>query len=305
VNPVPALAQITEPPLSVVALAAVAVLLAGVGIISAAIGWRNRAAARRLEQRAGAMLREADAIKNDFVTMISHEFRTPLASISGFAEILEAWRELPEAEVDEFLGLIELESHKLGALVEDVLVIPRLEAGRLKLDAKVFDLSAIVYEMSSLVFPTAGSTEVSVSIPSGIAAYGDERRVEQVLRNLFQNAKLYGGDQVLVEGYARPEDFVVVVSDNGPGVPDDAIDVVFHSFEQLSKGDARMAQGIGLGLPIARRLARAMGGDVWYERRFPTGSRFCFSITQSEAVAQRVLEARERMETAGRSGATG
>ncbi|MGH8911917.1 MAG: sensor histidine kinase, partial [Acidimicrobiia bacterium] len=68
------------------------------------------------------------------------------------------------------------------------------------------------------------------------------------------------------------------VADNGPGVPDVAVEQIFEHFEQLSKGDARSSSGIGLGLPIARRLARAMGGDVWYERRFPTGSRFCFSL---------------------------
>ncbi len=70
----------------------------------------------------------------------------------------------------------------------------------------------------------------------------------------------------------------MVVSDNGPGVPDSLAERIFEAFEQVSKGDARSTQGIGLGLPIARNLARAMGGDVWYEPRFPTGSRFCFTV---------------------------
>jgi signal transduction histidine kinase len=74
------------------------------------------------------------------------------------------------------------------------------------------------------------------------------------------------------------DQYLIIVSDNGPGVPDEETKKVFEDFEQLSKGDARDSTGMGLGLPIARRLARAMGGDVWYERRFPTGARFCYSL---------------------------
>jgi signal transduction histidine kinase len=226
--------------------------------------------------------------------MVSHEFRTPLASIAGFAQVLQAWRDLPDEEVDEFLGLIAIESRRLGDLVEDVLVIPRLEAGRLKLHPEGFDLSATIHEVASVVFPVAGDKEVAISIPGGIPAWGDRRRVVQVLRNLLENAKNYGGDQVLVEGFALNDRFVVVVSDNGRGVPEEAVDLIFEHFEQVSKGDARIAQGIGLGLPIARRLARAMGGDVWYERRFPTGARFCFSLTQTPESASRVVEEQEK-----------
>jgi signal transduction histidine kinase len=112
----------------------------------------------------------------------------------------------------------------------------------------------------------------------GVRMHADPKRVQQVVRNLLENARKYGGDQVLVEGFAHGEQYVLVVSDNGPGVPDGSANQIFEHFEQLSKGDSRSSSGIGLGLPIARRLARAMGGDVWYERRFPTGSRFCFSL---------------------------
>ena len=82
----------------------------------------------------------------------------------------------------------------------------------------------------------------------------------------------------MIEGFVMGDQYLVIISDNGPGVPDEETRRVFENFEQLSKGDTREALGIGLGLPIARRLARAMGGDVWYERRFPTGARFCYSL---------------------------
>lgn len=272
----------------------VTVGLAVAGLVAAFIAWRLRLDTARIAEESARKLAEADAIKNDFVTMVSHEFRTPLASIAGFAQILEGWRDLPDEELDEFLALIGLEARRLGDLVEDVLVIPRLEAGRLKLNPESFDLSAAIHEVSTVVFPAAGGKEVAVSIPGGIPAWGDTKRVTQVLRNLLDNAKNYGGDQVLVEGFTMGDHFVVVVSDNGRGVPADSVELIFEHFEQVSKGDARMSQGIGLGLPIARRLARAMGGDVWYERRFPTGSRFCFSLTQSPESAARLVEDPER-----------
>ena len=108
---------------------------------------------------------------------------------------------------------------------------------------------------------------------------------------------------MLIEGFPFAEHFVVVVSDNGSGVDDDDISRVFEHFEQVSKGDSRSATGIGLGLPIARKLARAMGGDVWYEKRFPTGSRFCFSVTQTAETQERILAERAQAEADRREGA--
>ena len=101
-----------------------------------------------------------------------------------------------------------------------------------------------------------------------------------MLRNLLENASKYGGDEVLIDGelYA-PGLYRVGVSDNGTGVHEKDRERIFKHFEQLSTGDARAQQGVGLGLPIARKLSRAMGGDLWYEDRFPVGSRFCFSVT--------------------------
>jgi two-component system sensor histidine kinase ChiS len=82
----------------------------------------------------------------------------------------------------------------------------------------------------------------------------------------------------MVEGFVMGDQYLVIISDNGPGVANPDVQKVFENFEQVSKGDSRESTGIGLGLPIARRLARAMGGEVWYERRFPTGARFCYSL---------------------------
>lgn len=240
---------------------------------------------------------EANILKNDFVAMVSHELRTPLTSIAGFAETLESeWSTLDETEVDEFLAIITKQAHYLGELVEDILVIPRLEAGRLRLFPEMFDLSDLVHDVAASVFTPDWPSPPSVSVPGGVRAWGDPKRAHQVLRNLMENAKKYGGSQVLIEGFPYGEHFVVVVSDNGPGVPDSSVNRIFEHFEQLSKGDARSASGIGLGLPIARKLARFMGGDVWYERRFPTGSRFCFSITVTPEAHERIMAEQQAAE---------
>jgi len=247
----------------------------------AAVVWALRITAngRRREREVKRLSHEAHTIKNDFVALVSHELRTPLTSIAGFSDTLvESWKDLPPEEVDEFLSIINRQSMYLGDLVEDVLVIPRLEANRLKLEPELFDLGDLIRDVSDMVFPNGGRKNSLVSLPDGVRVMADRRRVHQIVRNLMDNAHKYGGDQIMVEGFVMGDQYMVIISDNGPGVPDEETRKVFENFEQVSKGDARESTGIGLGLPIARRLARAMGGDVWYERRFPTGSRFCYSL---------------------------
>jgi signal transduction histidine kinase len=253
--------------------------LAVVGVIGVVWALAITRAGRRREQEVMRLSEEAHRIKDEFVAMVSHELRTPLTSIAGFADTLVAsWRDLPPDEVDEFLGIISRQSVYLGDLVEDVLVIPRLEADRLRFHPELFDLGDLLADVSKMVFPTGGKKSAVVTLPDGVRVRADRRRVQQVIRNLMENARKYGGDQVMVEGFVLGDQYLVVISDNGPGVPDEETQRVFDNFEQVSKGDSREATGIGLGLPIARRLARAMGGEVWYERRFPTGARFCFSL---------------------------
>jgi signal transduction histidine kinase len=257
----------------------VMILPAIVGLAMVFWAWRITAHGREREREVRRLSEEAHTIKNDFVALVSHELRTPLTSIAGFSDtLLGAWQDLPREEVEEFLTIINRQAMYLGDLVEDVLVIPRLEANRLRLDPELFDLGDLIEDVAQMVFPNGGRKSSLVSLPDGVRVFADRRRVQQVLRNVMENARKYGGDQILVEGFVLGDQYLIIVSDNGPGVPDEETQKVFEDFEQLSKGDARDSSGMGLGLPIARRLARAMGGDVWYERRFPTGARFCYSL---------------------------
>lgn len=254
-------------------------VLPAVGLLAVLTAWRITAQGREREREVRRLSEEAHTIKNDFVAMVSHELRTPLTSIAGFADTLvTSWQDLPREEVDEFLSIINRQAIYLGDLVEDVLVIPRLEANRLRLDPELFDFGDLIEDVSMMVFPNGGKKTSLVSLPDGVRVYADRRRVQQIIRNLMENARKYGGDQIMIEGFVMGDQYLTIISDNGPGVPDEETRRVFENFEQISKGDARESSGIGLGLPIARRLARAMGGDVWYERRFPTGARFCYSL---------------------------
>jgi signal transduction histidine kinase len=235
-------------------------------------------AATQAQREALETERRAGALKNEFVSMVSHELRTPLTSIAGFADTLrDSWPLLSAKEIDEFLAIMRRETGHLSDLVEDILVIPRLEAGHLRLEPTDLDLREETFAAAQMVFQRS-NTEFSVSVPGGVVVRADAVRLKQVLRNLLENARKYGGDQILVEGDVDGDRYVVSVCDNGPGVPEADRERIFDHFEQLTKGDARSDQGVGLGLPIARTLVRAMGGDLWYEDRFPTGSRFRFTV---------------------------
>ena len=222
--------------------------------------------------------RRAVRIKDEFVSMVSHELRTPLTSIAGFTDTLrETWSGLNSAEIEEFLHIMRRETSHLADLVEDIRVIPRLEAGKLKLEPTEIDVRRHAFEIAGVVFQD-GEAEFDVAIPGGVLVEADPVRLKQILRNLLENARKYGGDQVLVEGEVSGALYRIMVSDNGPGIPETDRQRIFKHFEQASKGDARVQQGVGLGLPIARKLAGAMGGNLWFEPRFPTGSVFSVSV---------------------------
>ena len=123
---------------------------------------------RQREQEVMRLSEEAHRIKDEFVAMVSHELRTPLTSIAGFADTLvESWKDLPDEEVDEFLGIINRQSMYLGDLVEDVLVIPRLEADRLRFHPELFDLGDLLADVSKMVFPTGGGRAPWSPCPTG------------------------------------------------------------------------------------------------------------------------------------------
>lgn len=242
--------------------------------------------ARAVQHAALETERRAAAMRNEFVSMVTHELRTPLTNIAGFALTMkDNWPDLAREEVQEFLSIIVSEAEHLGNLVEDVLAIPRLEAGRLLLDVTDFPLRPAAYKIADLIFPAGGHKSASVAVGGTVHVTADPNRVEQVLRNLLENARKYGGDQVTVEAARDRDTYVVAIADNGPGVPAALRERIFEAFEQGTAGDSRTESGFGLGLAVARHLIEAMGGRLWYEPGFPVGARFCFTLPASSARA--------------------
>jgi len=177
--------------------------------------------AKRAQAGALETERKAAQMKTDFVSMVTHELRTPLTNIAGFTETLqEAWQELERAEVDEFLQIIMSESDHLKNLVEDLLAIPRLEAGKLLMEPTDFALRPAAFKVIDLSIPEGESRSAGVSIGSNVVVHADPNRVEQILRNLVENAIKYGGDTVAVEATPLDNHWQIVVSDNGTGLSD-------------------------------------------------------------------------------------
>jgi signal transduction histidine kinase len=260
-------------------VAEIGAILAATAIVARLLFATGQALYAAEERHKEALEAEKRAVelKDEFVSMVSHELRTPLTSIGGFSDTLrESWSRLPPNEVDEFLLIMRGETQHLSNLVEDILVIPRLEAGRLRLEPGTIVLRDEAFEVSRLVF-TGTTREVQIDIPADIRVTADPNRVRQIFRNLLENSRKYGGDQVLIAGEVTGNSYKVVIADNGTGIPVEDRERIFEHFEQAVKGDAR-SEGVGLGLPIARKLACAMGGDLWFEPRFPTGSQFLFTI---------------------------
>jgi signal transduction histidine kinase len=256
----------------------VGVYVVALGLTLTAAG-RVLQASRRRQEAALATERRASEMKNEFVSMVTHELRTPLTNIAGFALTMrESWRDLGEDEIDEFLKIIVEESEHLANLVDDVLAIPQLEAGRLLMDVTEFPLRPAAYKIATLLFPAGGEKSASVSIGGNVQLLADPNRVEQVLRNLLENARKYGGDQVTVEATRRDRDYLIVIADNGPGVPLEDRERIFAPFEQATAGNTRTESGFGLGLAVSHNLVEAMGGRLWYESGFPVGARFCFTL---------------------------
>ena len=260
----------------------VAVFLGGVAV-SLTAATTAVDAARRRQDEAFTAERRASEMKNEFVSMVTHELRTPLTNIAGFALTLrDTWRDLAPEEADEFLRIVVGEAEHLAKLVDDVLAIPRLEAGHLLVEAVDFSLQPAAFKITDLLFPAGGGRSASVAVSGRVRVHADPNRVEQVLRNLLENARKYGGDQVWVDATTRGGEWVIVVADNGPGVPVEHRERIFGAFEQVTTGHARTESGFGIGLAVARHLVEAMGGRIWYEPGFPVGARFCFSLPAAE-----------------------
>jgi signal transduction histidine kinase len=243
------------------------------------------AQAARLRARREETLRrlqELDEMKSDFVAITSHELRTPLAAIRGFVNTLR--RRLPElsaSEMHEFLGIVDTQTDRLIRLVEDLLVVSRIEAGKLLLRAEEVDLATFLDQTVRAMGDGASRVIAwkEPGLPDTITV--DGQRLAQVLTNLIDNALKFSQPDAPVEVRVAPVDMDRVrfsVIDRGSGIPEAEFTRIFDRFHQSDPAGTRRSEGAGLGLYITQQLVLAMGGTVMVESEEGRGSTFTVTI---------------------------
>lgn len=236
--------------------------------------------ARLLERAEGtnAELLELDRLKSDFISIVSHDFRSPLASIILAAKGLQrvdegTWRE----SIAEHLEIIVDQATRLSQLAEDTLSITRIESGQLSYYFSIVDLERVIADAVAAV-PMGPRHVLEVRVDPGAARVkADASKVRQVVQNLVSNAVRYspGGGNVTVRvTEAGADEVEVAVSDEGIGIPPDQVERLFRKFSRVDTPASRGVKGAGLGLWICREIVNAHGGRIWVEPNQPRGSMF-------------------------------
>jgi signal transduction histidine kinase len=233
------------------------------------------------ERNAAEELRRLSALRADFVSLVSHELRAPMASVIGCAVTLRArWRELNADQRESFLALIEQETGRLSTLIGDVLDTSRIEAGTFSYSFADVDLAELVRETAAMV--SLGTDEVTVNttvLDPLPAVRGDRDRLRQLLVNLLSNAAKYtvAGDEIEVRAAADNGSVVVSVADHGPGIAPEQQRLIFEKFGRVNAG-GRSKPGAGLGLFIARSIAEAHGGSLEVQSEPGGGATFTIRL---------------------------
>ena len=226
----------------------------------------------------------ANRHKSTFLANMSHELRTPLNAIIGFSEVLGAklFGELG-AKQAEYIEDIHASGHHLLSLINDILDLSKIEAGRLDLSLSTFDLSAAIDNALTLMRERASRRGVRLhkELPPAVGAVtADERAVKQILINLLTNAVKFTEKNGSVTVNAEPDgqSIVIAVRDTGIGIPKEDQAVIFEEFRQGSGDYTRKQEGTGLGLALSKRLVELHGGRIWVESEPGRGSTFRFTL---------------------------
>jgi len=227
--------------------------------------------------------RQAEELKSTFISIISHELKTPVALIKGYTSTLRredaTW---DRAIVQESLQVIEEESDRLSVLIENLLDASRLLAGGMALKRSDVSLPVLAERLTRRFQTQTQAHRLVVSFPEDFPVIlADEQRMEQVLSNLISNAIKYApGGEIRIQGQVRPDIVIVCVSDEGPGIAAEDIPHIFDRFYRAPEM-ARQTKGAGLGLYLVRAVIEAHGGRIWVNPEVGQGARICFSLPRS------------------------
>jgi len=237
-------------------------------------------------QQKGRELEIANKHKSAFLASMSHELRTPLNAIIGFSEVLIArlFGELNEKQ-DDYLKDIHSSGRHLLNLINDVLDLSKVEAGRMDLEPSQFDLHAAIADAMTLIRERATKHGIALSVvapPALGAIRADERKFKQILLNLLSNAVKFtpDGGQVDVQATRDADGIRIAVKDTGIGIAPEDQEAVFEEFRQVGGDYTSKQEGTGLGLALTRRFVELHGGRIWLESAPGKGSTFYFTIPE-------------------------
>lgn len=254
--------------------------------VAAQLGLALERVRLRREATEAEVLRRTDELKSALLSAVSHDLRTPLATISAAAEsLLEdvAWS--PEDRT-AFARDIASQAQRLGRLVDNLLDLSRIDGGRLRPRKTWHDLGGLVEEVLDRLKPVTARHRVTVEIPDDLPPLLlDYVEIAQVLSNVIENASKYTspGTEIAIRATRAAGEVRVEVADCGPGLPPEALERVFERFYRLDGQNVRSG-GTGLGLAVAKGLVEAHGGRIWAENRPVGGARFVFTLPAAGAV---------------------
>jgi two-component system OmpR family sensor kinase len=219
---------------------------------------------------------ESEGRLRRFVADASHELRTPLTAIRGFAELHRQGAVTGESDTKELIARIERESKRMSTLVEDLLVLARLDQGP-KMEIKPVNLSEVVTDAVESARAAGPGHPITLTAGAEIYALGDANRIHQVVANLLANARVHTpvGTQINVAINHLDKEVQVIVSDNGPGLSDENREKIFERFYRVDPSRQRTgAEGSGLGLSIVDAVMRSHGGHVSVDSKLGEGTSF-------------------------------
>ena len=227
-------------------------------------------------------LQELDRKKSEFVSIVSHDLRTPLTSIMGFADtIVNRKLKLTAEQKEKYIGYIQDESRRLGRLISDYLDLSHIEDGKFELNAARTNISHLIEKVAEIFMANPKETRVAAKFSANLPEVKlDQDRIRQVLQNLIGTAIKYSPakSSILVEAKKNSHDIIVSVADEGPGIPDSEKKKVFQRFYRGNFEVSKSEPGTGLGLTIAKGIVEKHGGKIWVESTSGKGSTFYFTL---------------------------
>ncbi|MBV8087132.1 MAG: response regulator, partial [Chloroflexi bacterium] len=258
--------------------------LASIMAADAAVAVARAQLVERLRQQ-NVLVERANRMKSEFLANMSHELRTPLNAIIGFSEVLldPDLSEMPDEQRAEFLENIHRSGKHLLGLINDILDLSKVEAGRMELHPEPLGLSQLIQGCLDIVKPLAAKKHIQLHgacEPAELMVYADAARVKQVLYNLLSNAVKFtpDGGRVSVDASVQGEEVHVAVTDTGVGIASEDRELVFEEFRQVDGAATREQEGTGLGLALVRRLVELHGGRIWLRSTVGEGSTFTFAL---------------------------